>query len=75
MEQGERKNLIQPPDWWRAFEAAAAAKRQSLAEWLGNAGRKALPPDVRATLTTRRKRGRLKSPVSNTTSDDSEKSV
>ncbi len=71
MESGERKNLIQPPDWWRAFEAAAAAKKQSLAEWLGNAGRKALPPEIRSTLSQRRKRGRLKSPASDTTSDDS----
>lgn len=75
MGPGERKNLIQPPDWWRAFEAEAEKRGVSLAEWMGNACRRALPADVRAELSDRRGPGRAKSPVADTTSGKSKKSV
>lgn len=54
----ERKNLTMPPDWWTAFERAAKAAGQTLSEWIGNAGRKALPPAERKKLSERPAPGR-----------------
>ena len=50
-----RKNLTQPEDWWSAFEQQAASEGLSLSEWLGNAGRKQLPTEVRDGLSERPK--------------------
>lgn len=54
----ERKNLTMPADWWAAFSAAAAAEGCSLAEWLGEAARRALPAHERKGLSPRVGRGR-----------------
>ncbi len=54
-----RRYLTQPPDWWDAFEAAAQAAGMSLSEWLGEAGKKLLPKEVKNQLSERT-RGRPK---------------
>lgn len=56
--RSERKNIIQPSDWWAAFESEAASKGVSLSEWVGAACRKALPKDARGKLSERVGRGR-----------------
>jgi len=53
-----RRNITQPPDWWDAFEAAAAKEGMSLAAWLGDAARDKLPARVRRKLSPRRTAGR-----------------
>ena len=56
----ERKNLIQPVDWWAAFQAEAKREGVSLSEWLGDCGRANLPKDVKAGLSERATAGRPK---------------
>lgn len=76
MEQhAERRNLVQPPDWWAAFAGAAARKGVSLSEWIGDACRRALRPDERRALSDRRTRGQNRKRFPDATSDESEKSV
>ena len=49
----ERKTVTQPDDWWAAFEAAAQAEGMQISEWLGEAGKKRLPKEVRKQLSER----------------------
>lgn len=60
MSNDTHRKISQPADWWRAFEAAASAAGLTLAEWLGEAARRRLPPEVRQQLSRRRKPGRPK---------------
>lgn len=45
----ERRNIIMPPDWWRAVESARGPL--SLSEFVRRAVSKALPADVRRELS------------------------
>lgn len=56
----ERKNVIQPIDWWAAFVTEAKREGLSLSEWLGDCGRANLPKDVKAGLSERPTAGRPK---------------
>ena len=47
-----------PADHLDAWLYAAAAEGQTLSAWLGDAARRALPPDVRRGLSARRGPGR-----------------
>lgn len=49
----ERKHITQPADWWEAFKAEADKRGVSLAEWLGEAGKAALPKRAAAKLSER----------------------
>lgn len=53
MPSTERKTVTQPSDWWAAFEEAATASGMKVSEWLGEAGKKQLPKDVRKQLSDR----------------------
>lgn len=48
--------LTLPPDWLDAFREAAG--ETPLSEWIGERCRKALPRDVRDSLSARRTRGK-----------------
>jgi hypothetical protein len=39
---GQRKNIVQPVDWWIAFEAAAKTEKLSLSAWIGERCRQGL---------------------------------
>ena len=54
----ERKNIIQPATWWRAFEAEAARRNITLAAFAGEAMRAALPTAEAAKLAARPGRGK-----------------
>ena len=53
----DRKNIVQPADWWTAFNAAARSEGKSLSEWMGDCCCQSLPRVVRTTLTARPGRG------------------
>jgi len=58
----ERKNIAEPSEWWKAFEAQAAKEGKTLSEWLGEAGLDKLPAKVRSKLPDRVTAGRPKKP-------------
>ena len=62
----ERKNIIQPVMWWRAFETEAKRRGVTLAAFCGGAMRDALPPEVAAGLPARRGRGKPPKEVTGT---------
>lgn len=49
-----RKNIVQPADWWEAFEERAAKAGQSLSEWVGEQCKAALPQRAQAKLSERK---------------------
>jgi hypothetical protein len=49
----ERKHITQPADWWAAFKAEADNCGMTLSEWIGEAGKKQLPKEVRKQLSER----------------------
>lgn len=49
----ERKNITQPPDWWKVFENEAKKAGVSLSEWIGEACIERLPVKVRKQLSDR----------------------
>ena len=49
----ERKHITQPTDWWEAFKAEADNRGMTLSEWIGEAGKKQLPKEVRKQLSER----------------------
>ena len=53
----KRINITQPPDWIAAWEAAAASKGLTLAEWIGRRCNAGLDADTRARLSKRGRRG------------------
>ena len=57
----QRKNLMQPADWWAAFVEQAKRDGQSLSEWLGDCGLENLDSDLKKGLSERNGRGRPKS--------------
>ncbi len=57
----ERKNISQPAALWRAAEAAAAAAKLSLSEWIARQIIRGLPAEQRKQLPERRRAGRPKS--------------
>jgi hypothetical protein len=56
----ERRNTTQPADWWAAWEEAAKAAGIDLAVWIGRQCNKALPKQIRDSLSVRAGRGRPK---------------
>lgn len=50
----ERKNISQPSEWWRAFEAEADRHGQTLSGWVADCCLANLPADVLKTLPTER---------------------
>lgn len=38
-----KKTILQPPDWWAAFQCEADAAGLSLSAWIGEACRQAIP--------------------------------
>ena len=48
-----RKHIMQPVDWWEAFEKAAKAEGVSLSAWIGEAAKAKLPSSVAKKLTKR----------------------
>lgn len=57
----ERKNITQPDDWWKLFEAEAEKRGLTLSEFMGLAASKMLTKEQRAQLSQRVKPGRKKS--------------
>ena len=53
MKSSERKNIIQPTDWWKAFQIQADIEGLTLAAWLGEAAKKQLPAKVLNKLSER----------------------
>lgn len=51
-QQTRRKALTLPFDWWEAFRTQANQENLTVEEWLGEAGKAKLPPEVAATLST-----------------------
>jgi hypothetical protein len=49
----ERKNIMQPSDWWAAFEAQAKAEGMTLSAWIGEAAKAKLPPKALKKLLER----------------------
>jgi len=47
----ERRNITAPPDWWQAFEVAAAKEGKSLSEWIRDAGLSKLPRAIQDKLS------------------------
>ncbi len=54
----KRVQVFAPEDWFVAFEKVAASRRQSLSEFLRDAGVKQLPAAVRRSLSQVRPVGR-----------------
>jgi hypothetical protein len=52
--------ITAPPEWWAAFDKAAAEAGMNLSTWLADAGKRRLPPEIRAKLPPPTKRGRPK---------------
>ncbi len=48
-----RKNITQPPQWWRAFQSQAEADGMNLSEWLGQCAIANLPVKVQRQLIER----------------------
>lgn len=48
-----RKNIVQPSEWWEAFEWQAKREGLSLSEWIGKHCREALPAKRRDALPER----------------------
>ena len=57
----ERKNITQPNDWWKVFEAEAEKRGLTLSEFMGLAASKMLTKEQREKLSERIKPGRKKS--------------
>lgn len=49
----ERKNIVQPAEWWDAAATEAKKKGKSLSEWIGDLILAALPARVRSRLPKR----------------------
>ena len=50
----KRKNIMQPLDWWQAFQAEADKTHGgNVSAWLGDLGKAALPKRVAAKLSER----------------------
>jgi hypothetical protein len=50
MQSWKAQLITLPPEWWKAFKRAAEEKGQSLSAWIGEAGKRKLPPEVRDAL-------------------------
>lgn len=48
-----RRNIVQPVDWWVAFNDAAEKEGLTVSQWMGRVCKKALPKDVREKLEER----------------------
>lgn len=62
MGKADRHNITVPPDWWEAFERAAKAAKQTVSEWLREAGAAQLPKKVRESLSAAKGVGRPRNP-------------
>ena len=51
--KAERRNVTNPPDWWVAFEIAAAKDGATLSEWIGAQCVRSLPKKVQRALADR----------------------
>lgn len=56
----ERKNIAEPAEWWKAFEAQAEKEGKTLSEWMGEQCLKSLPQKVQKSLPDRVTAGRPK---------------
>lgn len=56
----ERKNIVQPKEWWEAADTQAKKEKKSLSEWIGDLILGALPERTRAKLPQRPSEGRPK---------------
>lgn len=52
-----RRNVTMPDDWWGAFEAEASRRGENVSEFLRESGRRRLPKDAQAKLSTPKGRG------------------
>ncbi len=52
--KSERKNIVQPSVFWRAFEIAAKAEDMNLSQWMAEKCVASLPQDVADNLPNRR---------------------
>lgn len=57
MSQSQRKNIMQPADWWAAFETRAKKDGKNLSEWIGEQCLVGLTQRERAKLSERPSRG------------------
>jgi hypothetical protein len=55
---GERRNTMQPADWWALWDAEAAKEGKDLARWIGERVNSTLPMAKVAKLSERATRGR-----------------
>lgn len=62
MGKADRHNITVPPDWWEAFEEAAKRSKQTVSEWLREAGAAQLPRRVRESLSEAKSVGRPRKP-------------
>ena len=58
MKKAERRNITQPPDWWREFELQAERDGVDLSGWVGECCRANLTDAIAARLSFRTPRGR-----------------
>lgn len=56
----ERKNIVQPTEWWDAAEQEARKQGKSLSEWIGDRILEGLPVKIRKQLPERESAGRPK---------------
>lgn len=67
----KQRVIVNPPEWWTAFEAQAQAEGLSLSQFAGAAMLDRLPPRIRKSLPERAGRGQPKREPAPETEPDS----